>query len=176
MNVLIIATSGRFTSDAVAWIEQHNHAGERPITEMWPDSQFETLLAERPHLVAESDLGDLRHECSHRLPSFRQVDATFKRARRVKEATGTTQQLPFWSLKGAPLGGSEHEHGPVMILGVADCHLAVEERDLDAVVVATVATLLPCDARRQGACVVAAGAPVDVSWGSAAPIMEDCPC
>jgi hypothetical protein len=53
VNVLIIATSGRFTSDAVAWIEQHNHAGERPIIEMWPDSQLETLLAERPHLVAE---------------------------------------------------------------------------------------------------------------------------
>jgi hypothetical protein len=53
VNVLIIATSGRFTSDAVAWIEQHNHAGERPLIEMWPDSQLETLLAERPHLVAE---------------------------------------------------------------------------------------------------------------------------
>jgi len=53
VNVLIIATSGRFTSDAVAWIEQHNHAGERPIIEMWPDSQLETLLAERPDLIAE---------------------------------------------------------------------------------------------------------------------------
>jgi restriction endonuclease len=53
VNILIIATSGRFTSDAVAWIEQHNHAGERPLIEMWPDSQLETLLAERPHLVAE---------------------------------------------------------------------------------------------------------------------------
>jgi hypothetical protein len=53
VNVLIIATSGRFTSDAVAWVEQHNHAGERPIIEMWPDSQLETLLAESPHLVAE---------------------------------------------------------------------------------------------------------------------------
>ena len=41
VNVLIIATSGRFTSDAVAWIEQHNHAGERPTIEMWPDSQLE---------------------------------------------------------------------------------------------------------------------------------------
>jgi hypothetical protein len=56
VNVLIIATSGRFTTDAVAWIEQHNHAGERPIIEMWPDSQLETLLAQRPHLIAEFGL------------------------------------------------------------------------------------------------------------------------
>jgi hypothetical protein len=53
VNVLIIATSGRFTADAVAWVEQHNHAGERPTIEMWPDSHLETLLAERPDLVAE---------------------------------------------------------------------------------------------------------------------------
>jgi hypothetical protein len=53
VHVLIIATSGRFTSDAVAWIEKHNHTGDRPVIEMWPDSQLETLLAERPHLVAE---------------------------------------------------------------------------------------------------------------------------
>jgi hypothetical protein len=53
VNVLIIATSGRFTSDAVAVMEKHNSEGNRPIIEPWPESHLESLLAERPHLVAE---------------------------------------------------------------------------------------------------------------------------
>lgn len=56
VHVLVIATSGRFTTDAVDWIEKHNHAGERPEIHMWPDSQLERLLAERPHLIAEFGL------------------------------------------------------------------------------------------------------------------------
>ncbi|WP_079046163.1 restriction endonuclease [Carbonactinospora thermoautotrophica] len=56
VHVLVIATSGRFTSDAVAWIEKHNDAGRQPHIEMWPDSHLELLLAQRPHLIAEFNL------------------------------------------------------------------------------------------------------------------------
>ena len=56
VDVLVIATSGRFTSDAVAWIEQHNAGGARPRIEMWPESHLERLLASRPALIAEARL------------------------------------------------------------------------------------------------------------------------
>jgi hypothetical protein len=56
VDVLIIATTGRFTSDAVAVIEKHN-AGDRALMiEMWPESHLERLLAERPALIAEFGL------------------------------------------------------------------------------------------------------------------------
>ncbi|MDO8187722.1 restriction endonuclease [Conexibacter sp. JD483] len=56
VDVLVIATTGRFTSDAVAWIEKHNHEGKRPRIEMWADSHLELLLAQRPALVSEFGL------------------------------------------------------------------------------------------------------------------------
>jgi hypothetical protein len=49
---LIIATSGRFTADAVAWAEKHNNTGASPLIELWPNSRLETLLAQKPHLAA----------------------------------------------------------------------------------------------------------------------------
>lgn len=49
---LIVATSGRFTSDAVAVVEKHNADGKTPFIELWPDSRLETLLSERPDLIA----------------------------------------------------------------------------------------------------------------------------
>lgn len=53
IDILIIATTGRFTSDAVASIEKHN-AGDRALRiEMWPESHLERLLAKRPDLIAE---------------------------------------------------------------------------------------------------------------------------
>ncbi|MFC9982885.1 restriction endonuclease [Gordonia sp. NPDC127522] len=52
VNGLIIATSGRFTVDAVDWIERHNNTGNAPMIEMWPDSRLESLLSQRPGLVA----------------------------------------------------------------------------------------------------------------------------
>jgi hypothetical protein len=56
VDVLIIATTGRFSSDAVATIEKHN-AGDRALKiEMWPESHLERLLAERPALIAEFGL------------------------------------------------------------------------------------------------------------------------
>lgn len=51
IQALIIATSGRFTADAVALIEKHNNEGRRPQIEMWAESHLELLLARRPHLV-----------------------------------------------------------------------------------------------------------------------------
>lgn len=56
IDVLIIATSGRFTADAVTWIENHNGVGGPPRIEMWPESHLERLLAARPAIIAEFGL------------------------------------------------------------------------------------------------------------------------
>lgn len=53
VDVLIIATTGRFTSDAVALIEKHNQSNEAMRIEMWPDSHLEKLLAKHPGIAAE---------------------------------------------------------------------------------------------------------------------------
>ena len=55
-NVVVIATTGRFTTDAIDWIEKRNEDGLRPYIEMWPESHMESLLASRPDLVAEAKL------------------------------------------------------------------------------------------------------------------------
>lgn len=55
-DALIIATSGRFTTDAVDWIDKHNGRHERPAIEPWPESHLESLLASRPDLIAEFGL------------------------------------------------------------------------------------------------------------------------
>jgi hypothetical protein len=52
---VIIATSGRFTTDAVTWVEGHN-ARDRLQVDMWPESHLEMLLAERPWLVEQMGL------------------------------------------------------------------------------------------------------------------------
>ena len=56
VGVLVIATTGRFTADAVLAIEKHNNEGASPRIEMWPDSHLELLLARRPSLIAEFGL------------------------------------------------------------------------------------------------------------------------
>lgn len=56
VDVLIIATSGRFTMDAISWTEKHNAARKPPRIELWPESHLESLLAQRPDLVAEFGL------------------------------------------------------------------------------------------------------------------------
>jgi len=53
---LIIATSGRFTTDAVAVHEHHNNTGAAPLIELWPDSALETHLAQKPHIAAAHGL------------------------------------------------------------------------------------------------------------------------
>jgi len=56
VDVLVITTSGRFTADAVTWIETHNASGALPRIEMWPESHLERLLASRPGIIAEFSL------------------------------------------------------------------------------------------------------------------------
>lgn len=56
VDVLVIATSGRFTADAVRWVELHNDKGIRPTVEIWPESHLETLLSARAALVGEFGL------------------------------------------------------------------------------------------------------------------------
>ena len=56
VDVLIIATTGRFSADAVQWIERHNSRVALPRIEMWPESRLEHLLAARPALIAEFGL------------------------------------------------------------------------------------------------------------------------
>lgn len=56
IRALVIATSGRFTSDAVAVAEKHNADGKLPFIELWPDSRLETLLSQRPDLIASSGI------------------------------------------------------------------------------------------------------------------------
>ena len=56
VDILVIATSGRFTADAVAMIENHNQSDKALTIEMWPESHLETLLAARPHLIGQFGL------------------------------------------------------------------------------------------------------------------------
>jgi hypothetical protein len=56
VDVLIIATSGRFTSDAVALIEKYNSSDRALRMEMWPERHLEHLLASRPALIAQFGL------------------------------------------------------------------------------------------------------------------------
>jgi hypothetical protein len=52
VDVLIVATSGRFTENAVGWSESRRHERMQPSLELWPESHLERLLAERPHIAA----------------------------------------------------------------------------------------------------------------------------
>jgi hypothetical protein len=56
VDVCVIATSGRFTSDAVSAIERQNQADSALRVEMWPESHLERLLANRPSIIAEFGL------------------------------------------------------------------------------------------------------------------------
>jgi hypothetical protein len=53
---LIVATSGSFTTDAVAWHETHNVQGKQPHIDLWGEARLNTLLSERPWLVANYGL------------------------------------------------------------------------------------------------------------------------
>ncbi|MHB8563640.1 MAG: restriction endonuclease [Acidiferrobacteraceae bacterium] len=56
VDVHVIATSGRFTSDAVTIIERHNCSDSALRIEMWPESHLERLLASRPAIIGEFSL------------------------------------------------------------------------------------------------------------------------
>lgn len=51
IRFLIIATSSRFTTDAVRIVDQHNDLGKQPQIEMWPDNRMEVLLSQQPTLA-----------------------------------------------------------------------------------------------------------------------------
>jgi len=53
VDELIVVTTGRFTTDAIEYIEKHNRGAEAMRVEMWPNSQLERLLANRPELIAD---------------------------------------------------------------------------------------------------------------------------
>lgn len=50
-HVVVIATSGRFTTDAISFIERHNSNGLPPRIEMWPENRLESYLARFPDLT-----------------------------------------------------------------------------------------------------------------------------
>lgn len=56
VDVHVVASSGRFTSDAVALIERQNQSDSALRVEMWPESHLERLLARRPAIIAEFGL------------------------------------------------------------------------------------------------------------------------
>lgn len=56
IDVCIIATSGRFTTDAIDFIEKNNQGDNGLRIEMWPESHLELILARHPDLVAEYKL------------------------------------------------------------------------------------------------------------------------
>lgn len=53
VDTLVIATTGRFTADAISLVEQHNQSDRALNIAMWPDSHLEQLLAKRPHLIGQ---------------------------------------------------------------------------------------------------------------------------
>jgi hypothetical protein len=59
VDVLVFATSGRFTGDAVTWIEKHNGSGKNPKIEKWPESHLELLLSSRPAIVGAYGLREV---------------------------------------------------------------------------------------------------------------------
>lgn len=48
VDVLVLATSGRFTDQGVAVIEKHNEDRKQPRLEVWANSHLEVLLARHP--------------------------------------------------------------------------------------------------------------------------------
>ncbi|MBH8562742.1 restriction endonuclease [Nostoc sp. CENA67] len=56
VDILVIATTGRFTSDAVSYVEKHNQSDSAMTIELWPESHLESILASNPALVAEFGL------------------------------------------------------------------------------------------------------------------------
>ena len=56
IDILVITTTGRFTSDGVDLIERHNQSDLALEIEMWPESHLEKILASKPSIIAEFNL------------------------------------------------------------------------------------------------------------------------
>jgi hypothetical protein len=52
IHCLVVATSGRFTPDAIRYAEAHNEKGSDPRIEIWPEVSSEAMLTRRPELTA----------------------------------------------------------------------------------------------------------------------------
>lgn len=51
VDVLVVATTGRFSQDALAIAERREESGELPAVELWPDTHLETLMARYPAIA-----------------------------------------------------------------------------------------------------------------------------
>lgn len=58
VRVLIVATTGSFTQDAVRWVDDHNRAAKRPNIVLWSSSELEAILRKWPAVLAEFGLVD----------------------------------------------------------------------------------------------------------------------
>jgi hypothetical protein len=56
VDVVVVATSGRYSADAVAWAEARRARQEVPQLELWAENDLERMLSRRPHIAAEFDL------------------------------------------------------------------------------------------------------------------------
>jgi hypothetical protein len=56
IDILVIATTGRFTADAVNYVEKHNQSDSAITIQLWAESTIESILASNPALVAEFGL------------------------------------------------------------------------------------------------------------------------
>lgn len=58
VRVLIVATTGSFSQDAVRWMDNHNRAANRPSIVPWSSSELEAILRKWPAILAEFGLVD----------------------------------------------------------------------------------------------------------------------
>lgn len=56
VDTVIVATTGRFTQDAVALKEKYDQERTVPSVELWPDNHLELLVSRRPHLAVSFGL------------------------------------------------------------------------------------------------------------------------
>jgi restriction endonuclease len=56
VRVLIVATTGSFTQDAVRWVDNHNRAAKRPDIVLWSSNELDNLLRRWPALIDELGL------------------------------------------------------------------------------------------------------------------------
>lgn len=50
IDVFVVVTCGKYTANAVSYVESHNNRGRRPRIEIWNDAHLEVLLAGYPGL------------------------------------------------------------------------------------------------------------------------------
>lgn len=55
-NVVIIATSGHFTNDAVTWVEARTAQNKQPYVVLWAEPDLERLLSQYPEVAASYNL------------------------------------------------------------------------------------------------------------------------